>query len=452
MSAPHTTTARELALGILARVDHGAAYAGILLDNTLEQHPFSDPDRRLLTQLVYGTLRWRGRLDWVLGRLLERPLVKLEPALRNLLRLAAYELLFLDRVPAYATVNEAVSLARTHGGQGKASLVNAILRQITRQPRTAWTPDSSCGEPAQVTAFSSHPVWLAEMWRQQFGAERALALMAANNTEAPLVVRVNGLKIGRDELVERLRSHGIEAVPGMLSPQAVRLSHASSVAVLAEFREGLCQVQGEASQLAGFLLDVGPGMHVLDACAAPGGKATHLAELMRDRGEIIATDISVRGLEKLSDNALRLGLQSIRSYQGDAAQALPEAPGSFDRVLVDAPCSGLGTLRSHPEIKWRRQRKDVRRLSRVQRSILDRTAVLLKPGGILVYSTCTLSRDENEGVVESFLAAHENFHLDAAAPHLPEAAREMVSGEYFQALPHQHDTDGFFAARLRRSG
>jgi len=449
LSDTQKTTPRELALEILARVDHGAAYADILLDACLKKNPLGEPDRRLLTQLVYGALRWRGRIDWVLGQILERPLAKLEPPVRNLLRLAAYELLFLDRVPAYAAVNEAVKLARKHAGKGKVGLVNAVLRTITRRSRSAWTPDHSSAE--QVAAFGSHPRWLVEMWRRQFGDDETIRLMAANNNEAPMVLRVNRSRIGRDQLIERLRSHGIDAEPGAWSPQAIRLNQASGVAGLAEFREGLCQVQGEASQLAGFLLDVQPGMRLLDVCAAPGGKATHLAELLGDRGEVIATDISARGLEKLRENATRLGLESIRAYQSDAAKGLSEPPASFDRVLVDAPCSGLGTLRSHPEIKWRRRGKDIQRLSRLQRSILDRTAALLKPGGIMVYATCTLSPDENERVVEFFLSINENFRLDEAGSYLPDSARHMVAGQYFQALPHEHDTDGFFAAVLRRS-
>jgi len=444
------TTPRELALEILARVDHGAAYADILLDAYLQKNPLGEPDRGLLTQLVYGTLRWRGRIDWVLGQRLERPLGQLEPRVRNLLRLAAYELLFLDRVPAYATVNEAVKLARKHAGKGKVGLVNAILREITRRPRSAWTPDHTSAE--ELAAFGSHPRWLVETWRRQFGNEETIRLMEANNNEAPLVLRVNRSRIGRDQLIERLQSHGIDAEPGVWSPQAIRLNQASGVATLAEFREGLCQVQGEASQLAGFLLDVQPGMRLLDVCAAPGGKATHLAELLGDRGEVVATDISARGLEKLHDNASRLGLESIRAYESDASRGLPEAPASFDRVLVDAPCSGLGTLRSHPEIKWRRNRKDIERLSRLQGKILGHTAPLLKPGGTMLYATCTLSLDENERVVESFLSAHENFYLDKVEPYLPGPASRMTSGGYFQALPYEHDMDGFFAARLRRSG
>jgi 16S rRNA (cytosine967-C5)-methyltransferase len=450
LSEGNRITPRELALEILTRVDRDRAYADILLDNHLQRNALAETDRRLLTQLVYGTLRWRGRVDWVLDQLLERSLIRLEPLLRNLLRLAAYELLFLDRIPAYATVNEAVTLARKHGGKGKVGLANAVLRGITRRPGRDWVPDGSSREIARLAAFVSHPEWLVEMWCARYGLSAALRLMEANNAEALTVLRVNRLKVGRDELVERLRSHGIDAALGRLAPYAVRISRAT-VAGLAEFQEGLCQVQGEASQLAGCLLDVEPGMRVLDACAAPGGKTSQLAELMEDRGEVIATDPSIRGLNKLRESVSRLGLACIRSYQADASAALPEPPASFDRVLVDVPCSGLGTLRSHPEIKWRRTRKDIRRLARLQRKILEHTAPLVKPGGVVVYATCTLTAEENEGVVESFLAASDNFTVDAAVSYLPEPARHLVSGPYFEALPHAHDTEGFFAAVLRRS-
>lgn len=444
------TAPREQALEILSRVDQHGAYADILLDAALQANILSEPDRRLLTQLVYGTLRWRGRVDWMLDQLLKRPLAKLEPAIRNLLRMAAYELLFLDRVPEYATVNEAVTLARKHGGKGKGALVNAVLRQIVRRPRAEWVPDASPEEPSQLGAYASHPEWLAEMWCARYGLDGARRLMEANNTEAPVVLRANRLRVGRDELVTRLRSHGVDAVPAVLPPYGVRLSRAASVAALAEFQQGLCQVQGEASQLVGYLLDVVPGMRVLDACAAPGGKATEIAELMEDRGEVIASDRSIRGLEKLRAGAARLGLECIRICEGDASKPLPYPTASFDRVLVDAPCSGLGTLRSHPEIKWRRTMADVDRLARLQRKILEHTAPLVKPGGIVVYATCTLTEQENERVVEAFLSAHPHFSLDEALAHLPKPARRMVSGPYFQALPQEHDTDGFFAAVLRR--
>jgi 16S rRNA (cytosine967-C5)-methyltransferase len=221
---------------------------------------------------------------------------------------------------------------------------------------------------------------------------------------------------------------------------------------LAGYESGRFQVQGEASQLVGFLLGPQPGERILDACAAPGGKTTHIAELMRDDGEVAAADISTAGLEKIAANARRLGLNAIKTLVADFDRPLPPnlAAQRYDRVLVDAPCSGLGTLRAHPEIKWQRDQKDVSRLAELQRRILQRAAALLKPGGVLVYSTCTLTCEENENVIDDFLARHHGFVLDEAAEYLPEQAQSLSKGRYFLALPQRHNTDGFFAARMRK--
>ena len=301
-----------------------------------------------------------------------------------------------------------------------------------------------------MAALVSHPRWLIEMWREQFGVGESRRLMEANNQEAPLVLRANRLRITRDALVQRLCAGGVDARPGGWSPAAVRLRGSASPADLPEFRQGLCQVQGEASQAVGLLVDPGPGMRVLDVCAAPGGKTTHMAELMDGRGEFVAGDVSERGLARLADNARRLGLDCIRPEAGDATEALPGEPGAFHRVLVDAPCSGLGTLRAHPEIRWRRTGRDLRRLAALQARILDQAALRVRPGGVLVYATCTLSRVENEQVVESFLERHGDFAVEDAGACLPESMRSMTAGRYFLALPHRHDTDGFFAARMSR--
>ena len=471
----HTTNPREIALAILDRVERRKAYADVLLNARLEEATLPQADGALLTRTVYGVLRWRGRLDWVLGRLLRKPLHDLDPVVRNLLRLGAYELLFLDRVPAYATVNELVELTRRRAGPGKARLVNAVLREIARRERDAWSPPAASGtveetasadaagvkersmSPAaasgtaeEMAALVSHPPWLIEMWREQFGDGESRRLMEANNREAPLVLRANRLRITRDALVQRLCAGGVDARPGGWSPAAIRLRGSASPAELAEFRQGLCQVQGEASQAVGLLVDPRPGMRVLDVCAAPGGKTTHMAELMDGRGEIVACDVSERGLARLAENARRLGLDCIRPEVGDATEALPGEPGAFHRVLVDAPCSGLGTLRAHPEIRWRRTGRDLRRLAALQARILDQAALRVRPGGVLVYATCTLSRVENEQVVESFTERHRDFAVEDASAHLPESMRPMTAGRYLLALPHRHDTDGFFAARMSR--
>lgn len=441
---------RELALAIIDRVDRRKAYADVLLNARLAEAALAPADGALLTRVVYGTLRWRGRIDWVLARLLRNPLKDLDPLVRNLLRLGAYELLFLDRVPAYATVNELVALAKRRAGPGKARLANAVLRKIAGREREEWSPPTASGSAADLAALVSHPLWLIDMWQEQFGHEDSRRLMEANNQEAPLVLRANRLRTSRDELVQRLCARGIDARPGTWSPLAVRLRGAASPAELAEFRKGLCQVQGEASQVVGLLVDPKPGMRVLDVCAAPGGKATHMAELMDGRGEIVACDVSERGLGRVAENARRLRLDCIRTHVCDAMRDLPGEAGAFDRVLVDAPCSGLGTLRAHPEIRWHRAERDLHRLAALQSALLDQAAAQVRPGGVLVYATCTLSRVENEQVVEAFVERHRDFVVEDAAGHIPAAARPMSSGPCFLALPHRHDTDGFFAARMRR--
>ncbi len=275
--------------------------------------------------------------------------------------------------------------------------------------------------------------------------------MQANNQKAPLVLRINSLKTSRAELLHRFSEAGIQAAPTEGSPQGIRLGSSGVVEKLPGFAEGLFQVQGESSQLVGFLLDPCPGERILDACAAPGGKTTHIAELMKDEGEILALDSSARGVEKIIANATRLGLKSVRAVNADARARLSGVKlQSFDRILVDPPCTGLGTLRGHPEIKWQRSEGDIQRLSRLQLEILQRVSGYLKPGGVLVYSTCTLAREENQGIIETFLRRAQSFELEPAAGYLPKEARRTARGDFFLALPHRDDTDGFFAARMRK--
>jgi 16S rRNA (cytosine967-C5)-methyltransferase len=442
---------RALAVETLLKVETRKAYADILLDHALNTHALSSQDRALFTQLVYGTLRWRGKLDWLLGKIVHRPLADMDGYLRNLLRLTVYQILFLDRVPSYAAVHEGVELAKRYGGASAGGLVNAVARRLLREKERLTTLDSGADLVARLSVSWSHPEWLVRQWLAYLGAEDTEALLRANNEEPPVVLRSNRLKADRQPLIERLQAAGFDATPGPLSPQAVLVRSASSIDQLPGFKEGLFLVQGEASQLVGLLLDPKPGERILDACAAPGGKATHLAELMGDHGEIIAGDISQRGIEKLRQNIRRLGLKSVQPVQADLSLELTGALAlPYDRILADLPCSGLGTLRSHPEAKWYREAKDVARLSALQKKILDRLFSYLKPGGSVVYSTCTLTREENEAVVEGFLQRHKEFTLETAAEFLPESARHMVRGNYFLALPHRDGTDGFFAARMRK--
>jgi len=445
-------SSRELAADILLKVEQRNAYADILLDHSLKKFPLSIPDRALLTQLVYGTLRWRGRIDWHLSHYLHRPLSRMDPYLRNLLRLTCYQLLFLEKVPEYAAVNEGVELAKNYGGAKAGGLINGVARSLLREKARLLFPDPEEDVIGYLSAFYSHPDWLVRKWLECFGQEEAELLLKANNDEPPLVLRANRLRGGREALMKTLREKGCDVSPTRWSPEGISLKGASAIDRLPGFQEGHFQIQGEASQLVGYLLGPRPRERVLDACAAPGGKTSHLAELMEDSGEIIATDISARGLEKLEQNVQRLGLASVRFFRVDVTEALTGPLAMpFDRILTDVPCSGLGTLRSHPEARWQRSERDIERLARLQEKIIVRVSSYLKPEGILVYATCTLTREENEEVVEGFLDQHRDFVLEDARDYLPREARGLSRDQYFLALPHRHNTDGFFAARMRKA-
>jgi 16S rRNA (cytosine967-C5)-methyltransferase len=444
---------RQLASEILLKVDARKAYADILLDHILKDPVVSARDRALLTELVYGTLRWRGKIDARLKLYFRRSLDNSDPFIRNLLRVAFYQLLFLDRIPDYAAVNEAVQLAKAHGGNKVAGFVNAVLRNFLREKDRTAEPQPTHDWQAALANEHSHPQWLINKWLDYFGREETEALIRANNEMAPLVLRVNSCKSSRESLLALLLKSGVSAVATRWSPAGIWVKSRSLVDQLPGFQEGLFQVQGEASQLVSYLLSPQKGERILDACAAPGGKTTHIAELMMDSGEVIALDQSEKRIDKIRENSARLGLASLRATKADIRHPLPpELRSPYDRILVDAPCSALGTLRSHPEIKWHRNESDIKRLGHLQKHIIDQVAHYLKPGGVLVYSTCTLTKDENEDVIEDFLEHHKEFVLDDVASYLSEKANSLVRGSYYMALPHQHNTDGFFASRMRKVG
>ena len=441
---------RQLAAEILHKVESQKAYADLLLDHNLRTAGLNEVDRGLLTELTYGTLRWRAKIDAKLMPFLKRSLSETDSFNRNLLRITLYQLLFLDKIPAYAAVNEAVEIAKIMQPRS-AGFVNGVLRNFLRQQDQHGKGEAVQSSASNLAEEYSHPQWLVDRWLSYFGSEQAKALMLASNQRAPLVVRVNQLSTTRAELLARWQAVGIIAKPGILAPQAIRLPLGATIEALPGYSEGHFQVQSEASQLISHLVGPTMGETILDACAAPGGKATHLAELSGDRGKVIALDTSARGIVRIAQNAERLRLVSLQAIRADASKALlGDIAGPYDRIIVDAPCSGLGTLRSHPEIKWQRNDSDIARLAALQAVILQTMAQYLKTRGILVYSTCTLTVDENEQVIENFLRHNGQFELTNAARYLPESARQMVRDKYFQALPQRDDTDGFFAARMRK--
>ncbi len=436
--------ARYEALRILVRVEQDRAFADLALEHALDETKLDPRDAALSTEIVYGTLRWRRHLDWRLAPHLKRPLAKLDPWVRTLLRLTAYQLFFLDRVPRWAAVDEAVSLARLKARKpGPAEFVNAVLRSLTR----ATTPPPLPALPVLALATRlSCPDWIASRWVARYGMPEAEALMAAMNERPPVTIRANVLRISREDLAARLRDEELaETRPTSLAPEGL-LVERGVVARWAAFAEGWCTIQDQASMLIPRLLDPRPGELVADTCAAPGTKATHLAELMQNRGKILAMDPHAGRLKLLARAAARLGVTIIEAHAGTVATLAPRWKGRCDRALVDAPCSNLGVLRRNPDAKWRRTEDDLARLREKQRSILAAAASLVRPGGRLVYATCSLEPEENEQVVRPFLETHPDWRVDPPAD-FPVAPGASL---FVRCLPHLHGTDGFTAIRLRR--
>ena len=438
--------ARYEALQILVRVEQDRAFADIALEHALERSRLDPRDAALCTELVYGTIRWQRHLDWRLGPHLRRAMPKLDPWVRALLRLTAYQIYFLDRVPRYAAVDEAVSVARLKSRTpGPAEFVNAVLRSLTRASGAPSLPAS----PVEAAGVRwSFPDWLAARWIERHGSEEAAALMAASNERPPLAVRANRLRASPDTLAARLREEeGADARPSALVPEGL-VVRGGAPGRWRAFADGWCTVQDEASMAVARLLDPQPGERVADCCAAPGTKATHLAELMDDRGAIVAMDPQAARLRLVERAAERLGVSIIEARVGGVESLAARSAARFDRVLVDAPCSNLGVLRRNPEVKWRRTEDDLHRLQARQRAILDAAATLARPGGVLVYATCSMEPEENEHVVGPFLDGNADWSVDPPAEH-PGA---VDAGGFVRLLPHRHGTDGFTAIRLRRAG
>lgn len=447
MAAVDPLAARALALDVLMRVEERSVHADVELASALAASTLDVRDRALASRLVYGTLAWQGRLDWQLARLTDRDPGTFHPSVRMVLRLGLYQVTLLDRVPPHAAVATSVDLAkrsvRVAGG-----LVNAVLRRAVRERDALPLPDHE-NDPVEFLAIAlSHPRWLVERWLRRFGSETR-ALLAADNEAAPTVLRARPGE--RDLLIARLATAGIACEPGRFAPDAVHV-HAADPHAIPGWTDGAFSVQEEASQLVTWLLAPEPGMRVLDVCAAPGGKSAHAAERMQDRGTIVAVDHRARGAAIVGRTAARLHLRAVTPLVLDARTAGAAFPrASFDRILVDAPCSGLGTLRAHPEIRWRRTPADLARLAREQRRILEAVAPLVRPGGAIVYSTCTLTDEENAGVVDPWLATHPELRRENARQVLPESARPLVDATgALVTLPHRDGLDGFFAVRVRR--
>lgn len=444
---PQPPSARAAACLLLGQVLDEGAYTNIALNKFLRYHGLSDVERRLLTELVRGTVKALGTIDWYLQKCVSRPLSQIENKVLHILRLSVYQLLYMERIPNSAAVNEAVKLARKASGEGSAKFVNGVLRGLLRKQEAGELafPAEAEDDAGYLSLKYCHPRWLVKRWLGPWGREGTERLLAFDNTAAPMCLRVNTLVMSRDELLARLTEAGAEAVPSQWCADGVVCSKLPALGEVFAKLNNAFYVQDESSMLVGSIVAPPVGGKVLDMCSAPGGKTTHLAQLMEDKGEIIACDIHEHKLRLIADNAQRLGLTCIKPILNDGLVFRPNWSEAFDRVLVDAPCSGLGVLRRRAEARWRKERKDLKLFPPLQLAILHNASRYVKPGGRLIYSTCTIEQSENHYLIEDFLAKHPEWQR---APLKHPLTGELV--EELQLLPQNDGIDGFYICALEK--
>lgn len=430
---------REAAYCALMQVEEKGAWLDQAVNNQLAQQLLGDADRRLAYRLAYGVTTYRLALDYVLDKLCRQGIASLPPAIKTILRLGVYQIIHMDRIPDYAAVNEAVDQARRQGGPSLAGLVNGVLRNVVRRRDNLLTDLPQQPEERIAVEFS-HPRWLVKRWLQRWGEDFTRQLCAANNRPGPITLRVNTANTTVEQYTGLLAEAGIEAAPSSWCRDMLVLKEDVPFSRLPGYGDGLFIVQGEASALPVANLDLQPGIDVLDMCSAPGGKATHIAAKIAP-GTVTALDIHAHRLELVRENFQRLGLDNYTLAVVDARQADRAVGRTFTRILLDAPCTGTGIVRNKPDIKWRRRPGDVAALAALQRQLLDKACDLLSPGGIAVYSTCTLLAEENEAVVEAALTTRRDIRL------VPLGGE---GGGHLTTFPHVHNLDGFFVAKVQK--
>ncbi len=443
-----TQNSRQLAFLALRSV-HRGAFADVAVDKVLHQTDLSAVDRRLLTELVYGCVRRQRSLDALIDQLATKK-TQQPSDLRIILQLGLYQLRYLNQIPASAAVNTTVELAKQTGFSGLTGFVNGLLRQYLRASEASDPLQLSDNPIERLGVLHSLPDWIVQVWLDQFGITETEKLCDYMNQPPHLDLRVNTLRSSLAQVEAAMQSAGIhvQRVPHL--PQALRVPQGSgAIQHLPGFQEGWWIVQDSSAQLVGYLVDPQSGEVVADACAAPGGKTMHLAELMHDSGTVWACDRTPSRLKRLQQNVDRLHLKSIQIHVGDSRE-LPQLVGQCDRVLIDAPCSGLGTLNRHADARWRQTPETVAKLSQLQQEILAHTASWVKPNGSLVYATCTLHPAENESVIHNFLSQNPDWRVDS--PGLDSAIAPFLNPEgWAKVLPHRQGMDGFFMIRLKRA-
>ncbi len=437
---------REAALDVIEKINKNQAYSNLLLNETIKKHQLSRKDTGLLTEIVYGTIQRKQTLDFYLDDFLANR-KRIQTWVISLLQLSLYQMIYLDRVPDRAIIHEAVEIAKKRGHKGVSGMVNGVLRNTQRKGLR--NPEEIEDVAERISIAKSHPLWLVKRWIDQLGVE-ATEAMCDENLLAPYVTaRVNVSKTSIDQVMTDLEKEGVQAVPGSLSEDAIKVLEGKLLET-SVYKRGDLTIQDESSMLVARALGIEPGQKVLDACAAPGGKSTHIAERLNGSGHVNSLDLHAHKVKLIKKQAQRLNLRAIEAETLDSRNVAERFKAkSFDRILVDAPCTGFGVLRRKPDIKWSKQEEDINRITSVQKGILEAQASLVKPGGKLVYSTCTIEEAENQEVVKQFLADHPEFKLDETLINrLPDKVAEYCDGGELQLLPHYFGTDGFYIACL----
>lgn len=445
------SSAREAALRALVRVEVDGAYLNLALPAYLQD--LAGDERSLAVQLAAGTVQRLNTLDWSINLFSSRSSASFTPWIRNLLRLSAYQVIYLDRIPDYAVVDEAVNLARRFGHRGVAGLVNALLRRIADQGAELPWPDQNKNPVEYLSLRHSQPQWLAARALERFGFMEAENWCRANNKKALASIRPNLMRTKPEELINSLRNDGVEAVASPLVPGMLQIKRGLSPALTVSFERGLFSIQGESSALVAPLLRPQPGQTMVDLCSAPGGKTTHLAELMNDQGLVYAVETRFNRLQLVEKAARRLGLKSVRTILADGRNITMQDLSVPAAILVDAPCSGLGVIRRLPEIKWRRRQEDLLKMQSLQTELLSAAANLLPSGGRLIYSVCSNQPEETDQVAGKFNRAHPEFDPEPFRTHLPQLLQENPNDTgSIQIWPHHHDLDGFYIALWQKKG
>ncbi len=455
MNRSKLSPARDAALQVLLSVEREGAYANLELQKLARTKKLGPQDTSLLTELVYGTLRRQGTLDWVIDQFSKVPVSRMNYIIRSIVRMGVYQLLYLDKIPPRAVCNEAVELAKSRGIRGLAGFVNGLLRTISSKKGEIAFPDPREKPALYLSLKYSHPLWLVERWLERFGMEETAALCRANNEPPAVVLRCNTLKTTPEQLRKQLTKEGLVVHPSALVQEGVIVEKAAYLPELKSFQEGLFTIQDESSMIASIVLNPTAGSMVVDACSGPGGKTTHLAQLMKNRGKILALDVHQHRLDLIESACRRLGVNIVETILLDARELAEKIGQKADYLLVDVPCSGLGVIRRRPELRWRVQAGDLPLHRQQQLEILGQAAKCLKTGGKLVYSTCSTEPEENTGVVNSFLKKYTEFipeDLTALLPFPLADQRDQFDAKkgYLQLLPHRHGTDGFFLSCFRK--